>query len=134
MITTEKLLQIIERNDSLDSILEKVPDITFINYVEALLEKYNMSKSEMFHKAQIQRTYGYQILDGRKRPSKTKVIQIALALQADEHETNNLLSLSNNGHLYPKVKFDAVILVALKKHYSVIETNFLLEEYQLPIL
>lgn len=93
-----------------------------------------ITKSQLIQYSNLDRTYGYQILNGTKKPSRIKVIQIALSLQLTYQETNNLLSLSNNGSLYPKVKFDAIILLALKNHYSVMETNLLLDNYHLPIL
>ena len=74
------------------------------------------------------------IFNGQKKPSRSKIIQIALALQLDIRETNNLLSLSDNGYLYPKVRYDAIILYALEHKKSIIDTNLILDMYELPIL
>jgi len=136
MISTTQLLDIINKNNQLtiDALLKQVPEISFIDYLETLLLQKNISKSRLINKANLHRTYAYQIFNGTKTPSRNKVIQLALALQLNTKETNNLLSLSNNGYLYPKVKFDATILFALKNKYSVMETNLLLEQYQLPLL
>lgn len=82
----------------------------------------------------LHRTYAYQIFNGQKKPSRSKIIQIALALQLDIRETNNLLSLSDNGYLYPKVRYDAIILYALEHKKSIIDTNLILDMYELPIL
>ena len=82
----------------------------------------------------LHRTYAYQIFNGQKKPSRSKIIQIALALQLDIRETNNLLSLSDNGYLYPKVRYDAIILYALEHKKSIIDTNLILDMYKLPIL
>lgn len=136
MATTDELLEIINKNNSLsiDSLLEKIPDLHFVDYLSTLIIQKQFSKSQLIHHSNIDRTYAYQIFNGTRTPSRIKVIQIALALNLTVHETNNLLSLSNNGFLYAKVKFDAVILLALKNHYSVTETNILLDQFQLPIL
>ena len=136
MISTTQLLDIINKNEhlTLETLLKQVPEINFVDYLEALLAKKNMSKSILINKANLHRTYAYQIFNGTKIPSRNKVIQLALAMQLDIRETNNLLSLSNNGYLYPKVKFDAPILLALKNKYSVLKTNLILEQYQLPLL
>lgn len=136
MISTTQLLDIINKNNQLtiDALLKQVPEISFVDYLETLLLQKNISKSRLINKANLHRTYAYQIFNGTKTPSRNKVIQLALALQLNTKETNNLLSLSNNGYLYPKVKFDATILFALKNKYSVMETNLLLEQYQLPLL
>lgn len=136
MATTLELLKIINKNDnlSIDDLLKKIPDLCFVDYLETLMMQKGITKSQLIQYANIDRTYGYQILNGTKKPSRIKVIQIALSLQLTQQETNNLLSLSDNGSLYPKVKFDAIILLALKNHYSVIDTNLLLDKYHLPIL
>ncbi len=136
MISTTRLLDIINKNNQLtiDSLLKQVPEITFVDYLETLLMQKKISKSHLINKASLHRTYAYQIFNGTKVPSRNKVIQLALALQLNVNETNNLLSLSNNGYLYPKVKFDAAILFALKNKYSVLETNLILDQYQLPLL
>lgn len=136
MISTTQLLDIINKNNQLtiDALLKQIPEISFVDYLETLLLQKNISKSRLINKANLHRTYAYQIFNGTKTPSRNKVIQLALALQLNTKETNNLLSLSNNGYLYPKVKFDATILFALKNKYSVMETNLLLEQYQLPLL
>lgn len=136
MATTSELLKIINKNDnlSIEDLLKKIPDLSFVEYLETLMIQKKITKSQLIKNSNLDRTYAYQILNGTKKPSRIKVIQIALSLQLTHQETNNLLSLSNNGSLYPKVKFDAIILLALKNHYSVIDTNLLLDEYHLPIL
>lgn len=136
MATTSELLKIINKNDnlSIEALLKKIPDLCFVDYLETLMIQKKITKSQLIQYSNLDRTYGYQILNGTKKPSRIKVIQIALSLQLTYQETNNLLSLSNNGSLYSKVKFDAIILLALKNHYSVMETNLLLDNYHLPIL
>ncbi|WP_294581187.1 helix-turn-helix transcriptional regulator [uncultured Thomasclavelia sp.] len=136
MTTTTQLLNIINRNKelSIEELLTKIPDVDFVSYLETLLLQKNISKSSLIKMTNLNRTYAYQIFNGQKNPSRNKVIQIALALQLEINETNNLLSLSDNGYLYPKVKFDAVILYALKHKQSIMDTNFILDMYNLPIL
>lgn len=136
MISTTQLLDIIksDENLTLEQLLLQVPEIDFVTYLETLLLKKDVSKSELIKMTNLHRTYAYQIFNGQKKPSRSKIIQIALALQLDIRETNNLLSLSDNGYLYPKVRYDAIILYALEHKKSIIDTNLILEMYELPIL
>lgn len=136
MISTTQLLDIIksDENLTLEQLLLQVPEIDFVTYLETLLLKKDVSKSELIKMTNLHRTYAYQIFNGQKKPSRSKIIQIALALQLDIRETNNLLSLSDNGYLYPKVRYDAIILYALKHKKSIIDTNLILDMYELPIL
>lgn len=136
MISTTQLLYIIksDENLTLEQLLLQVPEIDFVTYLETLLLKKDVSKSELIKMTNLHRTYAYQIFNGQKKPSRSKIIQIALALQLDIRETNNLLSLSDNGYLYPKVRYDAIILYALEHKKSIIDTNLILDMYELPIL
>ena len=123
-----------DENLTLEQLLLQVPEIDFVTYLETLLLKKDVSKSELIKMTNLHRTYAYQIFNGQKKPSRSKIIQIALALQLDIRETNNLLSLSDNGYLYPKVRYDAIILYALEHKKSIIDTNLILDMYELPIL
>ncbi len=136
MISTTQLLQVLQSKKTLpiDTLLEEIPNLTFSKYIQSLLEYKNLSKSDVIQKTTLQRNYAYQIFDGTRKPGKDKVLQLCLAMKLTLKETDHLLSLSDNGSLYPKVKRDALLIYALNREMSVIDTNVLLSENQLPIL
>lgn len=136
MIKTNQLLKTIQQTKSaaLDVLMESLDNLTFSEYLNQILEVKHVTKAQLLAKTSIQRNYGYQIFDGSKMPNKDKVIQICLALHLDLHLTNNLLSLSNNGMLYPKVKRDALLIYGIEKNKSVYEINELLMEYEMDLL
>lgn len=114
--------------------MESVDNLTFSKYLNHILEIKHVTKAQVLSMTTIQRNYGYQIFDGSKVPNKDKVIQLSLALGLDLRMTNNLLSLSNNGMLYPKVKRDALLIYCIENHKSVYETNECLMEYGIELL
>lgn len=126
MISTTQLITLLNQNTPLENILEVIPDLDFVSYLEACLEKKGLKKSELIAQTNMQKNYAYQICNGTKKGSKDKIIQLALAMHLDLHDTNNLLSLSNNGLLYAKVKKDAILIYALQHHYNLFKTNELL--------
>ena len=126
MISTTQLITLLKQNTPLENILEVIPDLDFVSYLEACLEKKGLKKSEVIAQTNMQKNYAYQICNGTKKGSKDKIIQLALAMHLDLHDTNNLLSLSNNGLLYAKVKKDAILIYALQHHYNLFKTNELL--------
>lgn len=73
-------------------------------------------------------------MQGLKQPSRNKVLMIAISLKASIDETQRLLSLSDNGSLYPKVKRDACLIYCLANHLSVIKTNQYLNDYHMELL
>jgi hypothetical protein len=119
MTETNQLLKTIQetKSDGLNTLMESLDDLTFSQYLNHILEIKHVTKAQVLSKTTIQRNYGYQIFDGSKVPM-----------------TNNLLSLSNNGMLYPKVKRDALLIYCIENHKSVYETNECLMEYQLELL
>ncbi|WP_303971241.1 hypothetical protein [Faecalicoccus pleomorphus] len=134
MISTTQLITLLNQNTPLDDILEILPDLDFVSYLEACLEKKDLKKSEVIEKTNLQKNYAYQICNGTKKGSKEKIIQLALAMHLDLHDTNNLLSLSNNGLLYAKFKKDAILIYALQHHYDLYQTNELLLAHGFEIL
>lgn len=126
MISTTQLITLLNQNTPLENILEIIPDLDFVSYLEACLEKKGLKKSKVIAQTNMQKNYAYQICNGTKKGSKDKIIQLALAMHLDLHDTNNLLSLSNNGLLYAKVKKDAILIYALQHHYNLFKTNELL--------
>lgn len=135
-MTTTQLLNILKQNRDipLDELLKEIPDLTFVDYLETLLEQRSITKGDLIVQTTLDRTYAYQIMNGSKNPSQDKVIQFALALRLNLHDTNVLLTLSKNESLYPKIKRDALIIFCINKHYSVIQTNQLLDDYHYSIL
>ena len=126
MISTTQLITLLNQSTPLENILEIIPDLDFVSYLEACLEKKGLKKNEVIAQTNMQKNYAYQICNGTKKGSKDKIIQLALAMHLDLHDTNNLLSLSNNGLLYAKVKKDAILIYALQHHYNLFKTNELL--------
>lgn len=126
MISTTQLISLLNQNTPFENILKVLPDLDFVSYLEACLEKKGLKKSEVIAQTNMQKNYAYQICNGTKKGSKDKIIQLALAMRLDLHDTNNLLSLSDNGLLYAKVKKDAILIYALQHHYNLFKSNALL--------
>ena len=135
-MTTIELLTILNQNKdiSFHELLRKIPEISFTDYLEMLLEREGISKSEFIKRTNLERTYAYQIINGTRLASKDKVLQCAFALKLDLHDTNVLLTLSNNQNLYPKIKRDALIIFGINRQYNLLQMNDLLDEYQFSIL
>ena len=107
---------------------------TFPEYLNEQMIAHNITAANLIAAAQIQRNYGYQILDGRRSPSRDKVISLCLALKLDLLETQRALTLTKNGQLYSKSKRDSILIFAIEKKLSVIDANALLEELGEPSL
>lgn len=120
-ITSTRELRIF--NTTLES---KYPNTSFSTYISEQISASRLSPAEIIQKAELQRNYGYQLLNGTRKPGRNKVISLALALKLPFSEVQRALTIAGEGSLYPKVKRDSIIIFAINKQFSVSDTNELL--------
>ena len=92
-------------------------------YLYAFLRVKDMSIADVARKSQLDRTYIYQIFDGRKKPSRDKLIAISFGLGLSDEETRKLMKAAGYPELWVRNKRDAIILFALRHGKSVIEVD-----------
>ena len=109
----------------LDGIKKALPDSTG-TYLKKLLKEKDVTPSEVIKRSRIERTYCYQIFNGRKKPGRDKLLAISLALSL----TQRLLGIAKEGVLYVKSRRDSIIIYAINNKMSVLDTNFLLNQYE----
>jgi len=103
-------------------------------HLNTLLVQKGLLVADVARESQLDRKYVYQIFDGKKRPSRDKLIAIAFGLGLDEEETQRMLKVSGNKELYVRNKRDAVILFALQRKKTLMETNYLLDDHGMTAL
>lgn len=90
----------------------------------------------------ISRSYLYQLIPAKDTPPKTiknnpdrkLLLAIAIALKFSVDETQHLLKYADEPELYPRRKFDAVILYSLERRLRLVDTNILLASKQCDLL
>ena len=105
------------------------PDGAGIAYLNQYIEDRQLKKSDIIKKSNIAKGYGYELLNGEKKPSRDKLILLCLAVGMELEHLNRTLSRSQYSPLYAKNKRDAVLLFAIEKRLDCLETNALLFEF-----
>lgn len=96
-------------------------------YLEKKLHEKNLKISEIVKKSGLNRDYVYKTFRGEnKKPSRTKILAIGLAMQLNLEEMQYLLRYAQLNLLYPRKIWDSIIISAINQKLSVIETNELL--------
>ena len=113
---------------------EHMLDQSLKEHLTALLIEKNVSIADVAKGGELDRVYIYQIFDGKKRPSRDKLIAIAFGFGLDEDETQKLLKVSRNKELYVRDRRDAVILFAIQRKKTLMETNYLLADHGMATL
>ncbi len=134
-LSTDELLKILRSARSkkhlneYKTMIEKQPAYPdFAEYLKAFLTEHKISEAALIKASLLPRTYAYQILNGSKNPGRNKVLALCIAAKMNYEETQRALALANVGKLYPRRREDAIIIFALERRLSVLQTNELLYE------
>ncbi len=132
MKKTDELLKILNDSHDIDGILqdheEEFIQVSISEYLNSIIEKKNLVKSEVIKRSGLDRVYGYQILNGTRTPSRDKVILLAFGMELGFREIQKLLAYNGFAQLYAKNRRDSIIIFAIKEKLSVIELNLLLDK------
>lgn len=133
MINTTEIINRIKKN--------KTGDLCFLNdadnrcpqihyYLADLLQTHEMSSKDYIKALNLERSYGYQLLNGRRKPSREHLIQTAILLNLNLNETQRLLKIGHREVLYPRVKRDAIAVFAIEKRLDLSEYQELMDAYE----
>ena len=137
-VNTNTLMRRLFKANDLDAYMKgnesqfQSPD--FPALLKAFCEERNVLPAHVIEQSQIERTYGHQLFNGTRRPSRDKVLQLAIGLELTVDETQNLLRAAGKSQLYPRLRRDAVILYGIQKNLSIIDVQDCLSKYGLTAL
>lgn len=115
---TSQLEKYLENNEfNAELIAEnRCPDLR--EYLDEAMNKANITRAELIQKLNVDRIYGYQLLNGTRKPSRNHLIQIGLLLRFDIDEMQRLLKIGEKKALYVRDLFDAKVFYAFKHKMS----------------
>ena len=137
-VTTDTLLKRLFRTKNLTAFLRRneanLSPADFQTLLRALSDERGLSPERVIQQAQIDRTYGHQLFNGTRRPSRDKVLQLALGMGLSLEETQHLLQAAGRSPLYPRLKRDAALIFCLKNGYDMMETQETLGKNDISLL
>lgn len=133
MTTTELLKTLTKRNCSLKAYFSKNDD-QFINedikaFWENLITERNYSKSNIINKSDFSYCYFYDVINGRKMPTKDKVVRLGLAMKLTLDECQQALKISGRSALYPRIRRDSILIYAIENKLTIFQCDELLSKY-----
>lgn len=138
MITTNSLLSKIIHGRNFHKVLEANDDCfaeqSISEYLKNLCDVRGQVPEQVIKKSQIDRTYGHQIFNGTRIPSRDKLIQLAFGFGLSLDETQTLLKKAGKSMLYAKVKRDAACIYGLSHSMNMMEVQDLMASLELPLL
>lgn len=128
--STEELLNELQKAENFfDFVREnetELESISLTEQLEQLLSKYKKQKKDVIWDAGLDITYGYQIFDGRKKPRRDKLLQLAFGFPLTVEETNKLFRAGGINGLYIRCKRDMICMYCLQQGMTVDECNEML--------
>ena len=94
--------------------------------LEALLTKKGLQKKDVVRSSNLSEVYAYQILDGKRRPKREKLLCLAIAMKLTLDETQKLLKTTGYAPLYPRNGSDCAIIYGICQGMDVVRINDLL--------
>lgn len=133
MTTAELLKTLSKQNCSLKAYLSDNDD-QFVNedikeFWENLITARNYSKSNIINKSDFSYCYFYDVINGRKMPTKDKVVRLGLAMKLTLDECQKALKISGRSALYPRIRRDSILIYAIENHLTVFQCDALLSKY-----
>lgn len=116
----------------LDRFLEENDDYIFSqqvkDYLMKMMNQYDMDRNDIIARSGLEKHYAYNIFNGDKKAGRDKLIMLALGFPLTREETDKLLKYGGHNPLYAKNKRDAILIFAIDKKYSHMDTNLCLDE------
>lgn len=137
-VHTSTLLRRLFKTRSLSSYVKRneasMVNESFSDYLQEMLSEKGVVAEQVINSSGIERTYGHQLFNGTRKPSRDKVLQLAVGFGLSYDETQKLLKMADKSVLYPKVKRDAAVIFALKNGYTILQLQQLLFDEKLTLL
>ena len=116
---TEDLERILREEKDFDEQLilsNKCPDIHIL--INKYIAEKNASHADIIRKLNVERCYGYQLLNGKRVPTRVQLVKISLLLKLTFDETQRLLRAAGKEVLYARSLTDAKIIHAIEHDLS----------------
>ena len=118
-------------NLSLDDALKGMYTDTFEKHLQKYINKKGLKNSEVYASANISKQYFSKLLKGQVKPSKEKVLALAVGLRLNMDETVDFLRLAGYA-LSPISQTDVIVEYFIRhKDYNVMKIDVVLFDYGL---
>lgn len=130
-LRTNELLELVKNSPQLFGRMVvggEIPEaVSLPEYLQELMQKHNMTMTDVIRISLLSKSYVYQIFSGERMPSRDVLLRLGLSMSCSVDEIQQLLIHAQTGSLYPKVRRDAAILCCISQGLSLIETDEFLE-------
>lgn len=118
-------------SESLEDVLKKIYTESFEKHLQQLINKKGLKNSEVYATSNISKQYFSKLLKGKVKPSKEKVLALAVGLRLNIDETVDFLRIAGYA-LSPISQTDKVVEYFIRNEdYNVIKIDIVLFDFGL---
>ena len=117
MKTTDLEQALLNADEFDEGLIKDNPAPKFSEFIDELLKERNIKRSELIVKVNLDRVYGYQMLNGIRTPTKHHIIVIGLFLGVTLEQMQTMLRICGRESLYIRNIEDAKVMYALEHNY-----------------
>lgn len=103
------------------------------DYLHRLLEDRQLDVRVVIQRCNLDRSYGYQLFNGTRRPTRDTLLTLAVHLALTEEETQRLLKLAGRPVLYARNRRDAALLYCISHRLTPTQCEGLLAELEMDL-
>jgi len=129
MKSTKALQHMIQSSDSpglLNGEEFSPPELS--EYLQGLLRRRKIPVKDIIRRCNLDRSYGYQLFNGTRRPTRDVLMVLSLELGLKDREAQRLFEIAGRTPLYARCRRDAAVLYGLSHRLSPSEVHELLLE------
>ena len=105
-----------------------MPDLS--GYLRELLRERGLTAGEAIRRCNLDRSYGYQLFNGTRRPTRDMLLILAFQLQLEESQAQRILKIAGRPPLYARNRRAAALLYGLANRLALAQTEELLAELE----
>ena len=136
--STEELLNEIKQTKEIEKFIENNSEEfrsePLHELISDIIDRKGLKKPQVVARSGLNRVYAYQIIQGKRVPSRDKLLALCFGLQLSLDESNELLKAAGFSQLYVRNKRDSLIIFAINGGKSIFAVNELLFENSFEIL
>jgi hypothetical protein len=122
------------KGDSFPDMPDDFLDEDIKAFFNQALKGSGRSMAEVIRRANIPRTYGYQIIGGKRLGKRDYYLSLAIAMKLDLTQTQRMLAVAHCGGLHALIKRDAAVIFAVNHGYDNETTYTFMVDLELPPL
>ncbi len=125
-IINEKLNQDLSFTEIFEENSKDFLDVPLNRYLKALISQKELSKAQVIRDSGINRRFFFDILSGKRNPTRNYVLRILIALGIPLKNIQWLLRATGYAQLYARDRRDSVIIYCINHNNTVKECNDML--------